>query len=1560
MKKVFGLFLSLIVLAGLWSCEAELPDEPQKPNPDEPSYLTFVSSGESSVTLVKVGKPFDISLEYSLDGKNWNPYTIGETIYLLEDKLSFRAGEQGNRRLSKGIDDYYQFVFSGEIAARGSILSLLDRSCRKNVIPNYAFFNLFRDCTGLTKAPELPATNLAERCYWGMFSGCTSLNEAPELPAMKLAEECYYCMFDGCTGLTKAPELPATELAEHCYSGMFNGCTNLTEAPELPATELAGGCYSNMFNSCTSLTKAPEFPAMKLAEECYYYMFWGCTDLTEAPVLPATELAGLCYCGMFWGCTSLTKAPELPAMKLVGGCYSNIFNSCTSLTEAPELPAMELAEECYSGMFYGCTNLTKALELPAMELAGGCYSNMFNSCTSLTKAPELPAIKLAEGCYSHMFSSCTNLNYIKALFTDEPSKETTSGWLSNVASTGTFIKSKDATWDVRGDNGIPEGWTVESDAGTSDDPQKPNPDEPSYLTFVSSGWSSVTLVKVGKPYEITLEYSMDGEVWEPYAIGETVKLADGGELMFRAGEEGNANFSAGLNNYYKFRFSGEIAAKGSIMSLLDRSCRKNTVPRDAFSGLFMYCNSLTSAPTLPATELGGCCYYCMFRDCTSLTKAPELPATELDVRCYSWMFSGCTNLTDASELPATKLAEECYSWMFSGCTNLIDAPELPATKLAERCYWGIFSGCANLTESPELPAMELARYCYYCMFDGCTGLTKAPALPATELAHGCYNSMFWGCTSLTEAPALPATKLSEGCYFNLFEGCTSLTEAPELPATVLAEHCYLGMFSGCTSLTKALALPATVLAYGCYNSMFEGCTSLTEAPELPATELAYGCYSSMFLGCTSLTKAPALPARKLAEGCYKQMFEGCRNLKFVKALLTDKPSEETTKNWLSGVSPTGTFVKNKYAKWDVRGSSGIPEGWTIENDAGTSDDPQKPNPDEPSYLTFVSSGWSSVTLVKVGKPYEITLEYSMDGEVWEPYTIGETVKLADGGELMFRAGEEGNANFSAGLNNYYQFRFSGEIAAKGSIMSLLDRNCRKNAVPSYAFKYLFRDCAGLMEAPELPAAELESDCYNSMFYGCTNLTEAPELPATKLGEKCYYCMFRGCTNLTEAPDLPATELAEWCYDCMFLGCTSLTKAPDLPATNLVAGCYSNMFDSCTSLTEVPALPARELAYGCYFCMFDSCTSLTEAPELPARELVGSCYYGMFSGCTNLTEVPDLPARELAVSCYKQMFEGCKNLTKAPDLPAIDLDNGCYSHMFSGCTNLNYIKALFTDEPSKETTSGWLSNVASTGTFVKSKDATWDVRGDNGIPEGWTVESDAGTSDDPQKPNPDEPSYLTFVSSGESTVTLVKVGEPFDIFISLEYSLDGTNWKPYTIGETISLLDGEKLMFRAGIVRNKFFSHSYDRYYKFIIFGSVAAKGNIMSLLNRKCNSKSILSYTFFNLFSDCTGLTSAPDLPAAELAEHCYQNMFRGCTSLTKAPTLPATELAAWCYFGMFYGCTSLNYIKALFTDKPSRETTGNWLSGVAPTGTFVKSKDATWDVMGVSGVPEGWTVITE
>ena len=197
-------------------------------------------------------------------------------------------------------------------------------------------------------------------------------------------------------------------------------------------------------------------------------------------------------------------------------------------------------------------------------------------------------------------------------------------------------------------------------------------------------------------------------------------------------------------------------------------------------------------------------------------------------------------------------------------------------------FRGLFNGCKALTDIPLiLPATALDYYCYSHMFSGCTGITRAPILPSTTLGAGCYEYMFSGCTSLTEAPELPATKLNGSCYFNMFQGCTSLTTAPELPATTL-EH-------------------------GCYGSMFLGCTSLTTAPELPA------------LGGNS-------------KYWYNRMFMNCSNLNYVKAMFTTDPTTtEFLENWLSGVSETGTFVKNSAATW-TNEQVGIPSGWTVQTE----------------------------------------------------------------------------------------------------------------------------------------------------------------------------------------------------------------------------------------------------------------------------------------------------------------------------------------------------------------------------------------------------------------------------------------------------------------------------------------------------------------------------------------------------------------------------------------------------------------------------------------------------
>ena len=241
----------------------------------------------SDVTMMPMGDAPAVSLEYSTNGVTWSPFVVGSTTVTLAnigDKMYMRATSSGNTGMGASYSDYNQFVMTGKISASGNVDTLLDQN--GNATLTYCcYYGLFKDCTSLTTAPELPATTLEDGCYKEMFFGCSSLTTAPELPATKLAYECYESMFNGCTSLTQAPTLPATTLADSCYLGMFTMCESLISAPELPATTLASGCYGSMFNGCTSLTTAPELPATTLANGCYSNMFLGCTSLTQAPAI---------------------------------------------------------------------------------------------------------------------------------------------------------------------------------------------------------------------------------------------------------------------------------------------------------------------------------------------------------------------------------------------------------------------------------------------------------------------------------------------------------------------------------------------------------------------------------------------------------------------------------------------------------------------------------------------------------------------------------------------------------------------------------------------------------------------------------------------------------------------------------------------------------------------------------------------------------------------------------------------------------------------------------------------------------------------------------------------------------------------------------------------------------------------------------------------------------------------------------------------------------------------------------------------------------------------------
>ena len=362
---------------------------PAQFKPEGKSYLTFSSPKNFTLEVNNRTKNWDGILEYFAYDKTWTVWD-GTTIlsaYNNDGEYVLYLRGTGNTKITgNGINK--EWIITGtDVKCIGNIENLLDyitvEAGNHPTMTTSCYSYMFKHCTSITQAPDLPATTLSSHCYEGMFLDCYSLTKAPKLPATTLSDYCYREMFSGCTRLTQAPALPATTLASYCYFLMFFNCSSFTQAPALPAIKLASNCYDSMFHYCTSLTQAPALPATTLSDYCYQYMFCGCTSLTKAPKLPATTLASYCYDGMFRGCIRLTKAPKLPATTLSVCCYRGMFYGCTSLTQAPALPATTLSDYCYPTMFSGCISLIQTPALPAIKLASHCYDSMFERCTAL-------------------------------------------------------------------------------------------------------------------------------------------------------------------------------------------------------------------------------------------------------------------------------------------------------------------------------------------------------------------------------------------------------------------------------------------------------------------------------------------------------------------------------------------------------------------------------------------------------------------------------------------------------------------------------------------------------------------------------------------------------------------------------------------------------------------------------------------------------------------------------------------------------------------------------------------------------------------------------------------------------------------------------------------------------------------------------------------------------------------------------------------------------------------------------------------------------------------------
>ena len=570
--------------------------------------------------------------------------------------------------------------------------------------------------------------------------------------------------------------------------------------------------------------------------------------------------------------------------------------------------------------------------------------------------------------------------------------------------------------------------------------------------------------------------------------------------------------------------------------------------------------------------------------------------------------------------------------------------------------------------------------------------------------------------------------------------------------------------------------------------------------------------------------------------------------------------------------------------------------------------------------------------------YELKIQYRKNGGEWkrlisvipdagEPPQPLAIIYVSVGDVIEFKGDYKTYYKPDYGYN--YFCSNGARVDVRGNIMSLINStgfSTDTTIEEPYAFYSLFcdssvngkrlsiRDASGLL----LPATNLTTGCYKFMFDNCRSLTAAPKLPAATLAPTCYMGMFSGCTSLTQAPELPATTLADGSYFQMFRGCSSLIKAPELPASTLAEWCYFQMFYNCSSLNYIKCL-ATDISAS------DSTTQWVENVA-PSGTFVG---YGVANWTIGVDGIPNswlLEDLQIPYTADTSTIAASGEVRKIT-IDTTDLIASSITVSIEGATGVTYD----------------YDNGVITVTFPENKSTTRNI----------TVSVDAETTDGnkvkaditfTQKDGDLLTGHLTFVITSSGTIYWKTNASDFKR--TIQYKKNNGEWTSIisNIGSSapsISVVAGDLVQFRGD---NTTYCNGTSTLCSFN--GSTATfelEGNIMSLIdsaNFATATTLASSYTFYGLFTNCTGLTSAeklvlpattladgcyysmfygctsltqaPELPATTLTYHCYREMFRGCSSLTKAPELPATTLAKYCYYGMFYNCTSLTQVPEL------------------------------------------------
>ena len=205
---------------------------------------------------------------------------------------------------------------------------------------------------------------------------------------------------------------------------------------------------------------------------------------------------------------------------------------------------------------------------------------------------------------------------------------------------------------------------------------------------------------------------------------------------------------------------------------------------------------------------------------------------------------------------------------------------------------------------------------------------------------------------------------------------------------------------------------------------------------------------------------------------------------------------------------------------------------------------------------------------------------------------------------------------------------------------------------------------------------------------------------------------------------------------------------------------------------------------------------------------------------------------------------------------------------------------------------------------------------------------------PTPPGPTSSAMYLEAAQANSTVSMVST---LATAPNLEYSTDGVTWQEWqhTTSEGVHTFDvitlgaiGDTVYFRGTNDAMGEFPAGAEipNWSSYVLTGSIAAGGNVMSILDPTMQQTEVPAFGLPMLFADQNQegvLTTAADMSSVTtIGDSGCTSMYQGCTSLTSAADMPSlTTIGDYGCSEMYAGCTSLTTA----ADMPSLTTIGDW-----------------------------------